>query len=291
MTEHRDAEVVEALAEAGLRPRAIQDVATIRFPGIDRATYRVDLESGEIVKARRLENECTARRLVERRRGLPDGFVPVLAHHKRVVLEQWVRGRIVGNTPASGVVSGAAKLLATLHCVTVFVDEEGSDEDTALWLVKADGWLRALTAAGALDATEANRLRENLKRFDPGRSASGLGHFDFCGENMVLDTSARLRVIDNERVSIGPYGFDLARTWYRWALTPDDWQQFEKSYFAMVAREPATADQEFWRVVVLIQSAYLRLGTTGGHLSVPLDRLRRLAEDTPTSHTAARRNG
>lgn len=288
MTQEWNAEVVEALARAGLRPRAICDVATIRFPGIQRATYRVDLESGEIVKARRLEDEPTARRLAEHRRGLPDAFAPILARHGRVVLEQWVHGRFVGNTPqAAGIVREAAGLLAMLHGMPVFADRDRHDEDTNAWRVKTESWLQALTADGALDAKAADRLRDDLERSDPGRSATGLGHFDFCGENMLLDDSARLRVIDNERVGVGPFGFDLARTRYRWALGEEDWQLFEETYAATVAREAPFSDHEFWRLVVLVQSAHLRLGMVGEHLSVPLDSLRRLAALATAVDTAA----
>ena len=47
-----DAEVVQALDRAGYRARTFEDITTIRLPAFRRATYRIDLDSGETIKAR-----------------------------------------------------------------------------------------------------------------------------------------------------------------------------------------------------------------------------------------------
>lgn len=272
------AELRDALAHAGLRPRAIHEVTTIRFHGIRRGTVRVDLASGARVKARLFADEATARQLVAYRHGLPDAFVRVVSCCGRVVLEEWADGRLLESTPpCPGLVTEAARLMATLHasvCPTVL---EPSEQTTERWCDDASGWLQGLVYAGALARTEARFWSQELRRLDPGRFTVGLGHFDLCGENMLLDASNRLRVFDNERVGPGPFGFDLARTWYRWNLPNVEWLLFQSSYATATARPLPFADHAFWRIVVLLQSASLRARTAPTHLTVPLVRLRQLA--------------
>ncbi len=211
-----DAEVVQALDRAGHRARAFQDVTTIRFPSFRRATYRIDLDSGETIKARCLEDEASAQQLFEIRRGLPSAFVPAFFQHGRVLLERWIPGTVLGTTPperAHLVEAGA--LLATLHATR---DVGEPDDGTGTWRARTERGLRALVESGALETRDADRLERDMAAADPGRAVAGLGHFDFCGENMVIDYSGRMHVFDNERVGRGALGFDLARAWYRWRL-------------------------------------------------------------------------
>lgn len=273
-----EVEVVHALHEASLRAAALVNVTTIRFPTFRRGTYRVDLESGETIKARCLEDESTARRVFETRRDLPDAFTPAFSCHGRVLLEGWIHGRIVGDTPPdTALLVEAGQLLACLHGRETGNSRPADDESTGVWRLKTERGLRTLSDAGALASQEAERLARDLASCDPQRAVSGLGHFDFCGENMAIDKSGRLRVFDNERVGIGPLGFDLARTWYRWNVPPDAWVVFENAYTSASKGAEALAHPGFWRLVVIVQSVCLRLETDRSHWSVPLDMLRRLA--------------
>ncbi len=273
-----DAEVAEALERAGLRVRGWLEVTTIPFPPVRRATYRIDLESGETIKARCLLDESSARRLFEIRRGLPDGFVPAFHHHGRVLLERWVHGEILGPAaPDDARLVEAAVLLGRLHATTMAAEPVGPDDSTHAWRLKTERGLRTLVEARAVEAQEAAQLGRALARADPGRAAAGLGHFDFCGENMVVDHSGQLRVFDNERVGVGPIGFDLARAWYRWGLPAKAWLVFTRAYAATSVVDAPLAHIDFWRVVVLVQSACLRLRVEGSRVSVPIDKLRSLA--------------
>jgi thiamine kinase-like enzyme len=271
-----DAEVVEALAGAGLRALTIHDISTLRFPAYVRATYRVGIDSGETIKARCFAEEEAAQRLFEIRQALPDAFVPAFHRHGRVLLERWVEGRILGSEPPDGHLVPAAALLAELHATTLS-GRLAADDSTHAWRVQTRHRLEALTRANAITSREAEQWGNALARSDPGQTAMRLGHFDFCGENMIVDTAGRLRVFDNERVGTGPVGFDLARTWYRWHLPARDWAVFLHAYEAAAPRNgPARLD--FWKLVVLIQSACLRLEKGERFLAIPLDALRRLPE-------------
>ncbi|HEY6356659.1 MAG TPA: hypothetical protein VIX35_00360, partial [Vicinamibacterales bacterium] len=108
-----------------------------------RATYRVDLESGETIKARCLDDESSARRLFEIRRGLPHAFVPAFHHHGRVLLERWVQGEILGRTaPDDARLVEAAVLLGGLHATRVAAEPAVPDDSTQAWRLRAERGLQ-----------------------------------------------------------------------------------------------------------------------------------------------------
>ena len=276
-----DPDVGAALAEAGLRARGWRDVTTIRFPAYSRAAYRIDIEDGGTIKARCFEDAPAARRAFETRRALPDAFVPAFHCHGRVVLERWVHGKLVGTSPPDAArLVEAAGILAALHGTRVQELMARAGDNTGEWRARAEAGLRALAGQAALTEDAHQTLQADLARHDPVRMVVGVGHFDFCGENMVVDADGRLHVFDNERVSAGPLGFDLARTWYRWALSADAWRTFLHAYGAAPGSGGRAIEElRFWTVVVLVHSACLRLQTDAARLAVPLGRLRELAAD------------
>jgi hypothetical protein len=273
-----DAAIAEALGLAGLRAHAVVEITTIRFPTIRRHTYRVDLDSGETIKARCLEDDGSARRLFEIRQGLPDAFVPAFGCHGRVLLERWAEGRLLREArPRDAHLIEAGGLLAGLHAMRVGRGQAAPNESTNAWRLRTESGLQTLVEAGALDADEADALGRGLVRDDPGHAALGLGHFDFCGENMLVDRAGRLRVFDNERVGVCFLGFDVARTWYRWDLPADAWAVFRKAYTSASGADGPFARLDFWRVAALVQSACLRLQVDPAYLAPPIEKLRRIA--------------
>lgn len=279
MSETYDRDVAAALDFAGLRALTFREVSTIRSLPVRRTVYRIDLESGETIKARRLEDAGIARRLFEVRQDLPDAFVPAFMCHGPVLLERWVDGELLGNTtPADDHLREAGLLLAGLHATpTVAGQPVHRRESTAAWRDEAERAIGAIVDADVLDAAAAATLRRVLLRADPGLATVGLTHLDFCGENMVVDRTGRLRVFDNDRVGIGMLGFDLARTWYRWALEPQAWRCFRAVYVSRMSSAETLETLDFWRIVATAKSAALRLGADRTRVHVPLDRLRLIA--------------
>ena len=273
-------DVTAALSIAGLRARAWQNVTTIRFPALRRATYRIELEDGATIKARCLEDASAAHRAFETRRAAPDAFVPAFLCHGRVLLERWVDGALVGRAmPAEARIVEAAGLLAALHGTHADQHEGTGREPTDGWRTRTEDGLRTLAGRDLLAAGSSRTLGDALERHDPRRAVIGIGHFDFCGENMVVDGHGRLCVFDNERVGPGPLGFDLARAWYRWALPPGAWAAFLEAYRAAPGSAAGAIDElRFWVIAVLVHSACLRLDAGARRLSVPLDRLRELTD-------------
>lgn len=266
-------EVHAALIHAGMRAVAVTNVTSVHFPTYRRATFRVDLDSGETVKARCFADEQAARRQFELRGRLPAEFVPSLAVHARVLLERWITGRNVGTRPTADVVTTAARVLASLHATAAAGTHVMYDARLSHWRERTVAGLRSLREAGLLTATQTDELAQAAGT-EPSRSdVAVVGHFDFCGENMIIDDSDRLHVVDNERVGLGPLGFDLARVWYRWDLPDTSWTRFGHAYAASSARPEPFAHFDFWRIAVLVQSACIRLNSGSNVAAVPVDRL------------------
>jgi hypothetical protein len=284
MNESLDPEVLAALARSGVHPRSFRCISTIRAPEIGRVAYRVDTADGRTIKARRLEDEGTARRLLEILCALPDAFGSVLARHGRVLLEEWVPGEVLGNDPPGQArLSEAGTLLGGLHARPVIGGEPLHQlRETGSHREVAEEALLEVVAAGSLDLPAAGRLRYGMRRLDPGKAIVGLVHFDFCGENMVINPAGRLIVVDNDRMGVDALGFDLARTWYRWALPPAAWEHLQAAYAARLPFEEPVQTLPFWRLVAVARAAALRLRTCPARAGAAVDALRRLSMQVDT---------
>lgn len=276
-------EIALALEHAGLRARSAQALATIDPAGSGRSVYRIELETGGTLKARCLNDEATARRLCEIRRELPAPFAPVRLRVGRVLLEDWIDGKPLGDAcPSADQLAEAGALLAGLHARTTLAGEPLHEpRPTRDWRERTEIDLQRLVAEGALDGPCADRARAALERLDPQRAIFGLVHSDFCGENLLVDGEGRLRVIDNERLRVDVLGFDVARSRYRWSLPPHAWRDFQDAYAAALSFSEPLAALDFWGLVVLVKSAALRVRIDPARAHVPLERLRALAFDGP----------
>jgi thiamine kinase-like enzyme len=279
LNEPLEPEIAIALERAGLRARSVHALARIEPAASGRAVFRIELEAGRRIKARRLDDEATARRLFEIRAELPPAFAPALCRHGRVLLEEWIEGEELADVrPSDAQVSEAGTLLAQLHARETLAGAAlHAWRSTQAWREQSEQGLASLVAGAALDAQAARGIGAALARCDPQRALVGLVHSDFCGENMLIDGAGRLRVIDNERLRVDALGFDVARSWYRWALPTPAWEIFTSSYATgMPFREPLE-NLGFWSVVVVVKSAVLRLRMDPGRAHVPLARLRAMA--------------
>ncbi len=275
------ADVLDALTHAGLRPREADVLSAATAPQGPRTLYRVSLDDGRTVKARRLESEDEAAHHQAIRAGVPAAFAAVLARSGAVLIEEWIEGRsLAAAPPDASLVREAARLLASLHAIP---RADGRDlpcfVSTSGWRSRAEVRLDEVCAAEVLDADAAVVLRNALGALDPGRAEAGVVHLDFCGENMVVDREGRLRAIDNELVRIDASGFDLARTRYRWALDDAAWRAFEDAYAGAGRGRAAFAHLRFWRIVSTVLSAAYRLRTSHLDRFGPAESLRRLASE------------
>jgi hypothetical protein len=287
----RDAEVLAALERNGLRARALQDITALGLAAGERRTFRVVLADGRTVKARRLPDEATAERLMAVRSELPPAFARVLSRDRRVLIEEWVAGAPLGaSCPSNALLDEASSILASLHARTHVVGEPvGDRRSTAHRRAVCERELGEIASAGGLDGRRILALRVALERLDPGRALHGLAHNDFCGENMVVDASGALRVIDNERLEIDALGYDLGRTWYRWALPKPAWERFRAAYAARAASPEPLESLAFWNLAAAVKSAAIRLRADRMQARAPLALLERMAAAGDARAVAAER--
>jgi aminoglycoside phosphotransferase len=266
-------EVEEALERLGLRARRLVAISRADGRKHGRRVYRVELTDGRTIKARRLESEEAARRLVALRAAIEPAFAPVLDRHGPVLLEAWIEGVPLAERDTEARAAEAGALLARLHA-SAEARPSGA-VPTRPWREGAAAELAALGDAHALGADEVATLAAELRRHDPGSVPTVLIHGDFCGENMVIDGAGRLRVIDNEWLAIAPRGFDLGRTFSRWPMSDAAWQRLVAGY-----RSAARVDHgplAFWKIVAALKSAHIRLRATPERLEFSLGLLRRFA--------------
>ncbi len=80
---------------------------------------------------------------------------------------------------------------------------------------------------GLLTRDEGGRL---IALGAPVRARSGLTHGDVCPENLVLTPAGSLVAIDEERLALRPFAYDLARSVNRWPLDAALERAFLKGY-------------------------------------------------------------
>ncbi len=241
-------EVREALERHGAGSWQLEPISGLGESKGRRWAFRARAPDGGSVKARHLETPEEARALCVLRAGLEPAFAPVLACHGAVVIEEWVEGE----PPAPGAEDWAAQagaLLGRLHARPAEGFAAGAGP--RLWLDTAHRDLAVLCDGGWLGVAEAEGLRARLDVADLGE-AMALIHRDFCAENMIIDVQGRLRVIDNEWLTLGPPAFDLGRTRHRWPLTAAGWERFLDGYRAE-AGEPEQL--ELWTLVATLFGA------------------------------------
>ena len=267
-------EIEETLAREGMESVAIVPVSPQRDRTRGRIAYRVELETGRRVKARCLESEHTARDLRASRASLEEAFVRVIAQHGRVLLEEWVDGLVLGDLVQGAPTCRAGEagaLLARLHatppCTQLLLP-------TYDWLGLARVELGSLGRDGILAAAEGARLDAELAAHDPAKDPLVQVHLDFCGDNMAIDSSGRLRVFDNEWFRLEPAGLDLGRTYARWPMTEDHWDRFCRSYLDAGGCDPGPL--RFWQVAATLWSVALRRKRDPSALQRPLEALRSL---------------
>jgi len=267
-------EIEEALDREGLRPRRSVLISPPDEHKRGRCAYRVELEDGRSIKARWLESAEAASRLFELRAGLEAAFAPATAHHGRVLLEAWIEGVPLSEIDSEARVEEAGSLLGRLHSIEVAATPP--TVGTLEWRERARAELEILGEDGKLGLSEVARLDAELERWDPGTARLACVHRDFCAKNMLVDASGRLRVVDNEWFTIDPAGFDLGRTFTRWPMSDGGWERFLRAYRATARVDPGPLP--FWKIVVALWTARIRLNRAPERLAGPLGLLRRFAE-------------
>jgi hypothetical protein len=250
-----------AIGEQALAWTAIGTSAA-RRPG--RATYRVELASGRVVKVRRTGDARRVARAAAILEAVGDPRMPwPLLVSGGVTVDAWVEGS-PNARPAQG-----GDLLGSLHAV------ESRPRSTAMHAGLVGRYLD-----GRLSRAAARRLVASVERGLPARADWGITHRDLCGDNLVVAADGGVVAIDNENVRRGHLDFDVARSWYRWSLSGRGQTDFLRAYGAW--RDPARDPREVhaWRITAVARSVHVRRRSAAAS-ATPLLVLERLLDDRP----------
>lgn len=274
-------------AWAGRPVVALEKVSSLAAPRHKAAAFRARLADGRVVKVRVLRDAPTADRVV----GVLDrlshpAFPRVLAQDGRMLVLEWIEGRVLGGgrVPAP-LLRPAAELLAVLHRTPL--SEASPFEPFARFthvdlprrLEERPGrFIRRLVDAGSLEAETGVRLEQTLCALAPKAPAIGVVHGDLCGENLVVDATGRVRSIDNEALGVDALDGDLARSLYRWSLPEEGRAGLLDAYAEYRPIESFLAHQGYWSAVACLASAAHRVGAPPEVARVPLQHLERLLE-------------
>jgi len=237
-----------------------------------RSALRIDLEDGTTVKVRRLESAEAAMGLVRAREALDATYSRVLGWSGAAIVEEWIAGTPLDELGADGSHTAAAGLvLGRLHAARGHGEESAA---TTPFCEAALADLQSCVSEGVLDPDEHQGLVALVHASDPGRTALTLTHRDFCAENILVEESGTLRVVDNEWFAVGPPGFDLGRTRARWPMSADSWARFLAAYRTVSAIDDLSL--RFWSVAAAAWTLRLRLGREPASFEQPLCLLRSL---------------
>jgi len=278
--------------------------------GLGRATFRLVLASGRVVKGRRLDALADALRIRAVVTALARPELPrILGQHGNALLEEWIEGKTIAPGTRTGRARGdrhgdcdpaflerCGRLLGAIHATPVpdgFSD--GSSWARRAWDPEAHRsrleWsVGELIQAGALSSTTAVEVRAVAGAHLPREVPIGFVHRDFCAENLVRGRGCGDApfVVDSGSVGIDALDLDLARTWYRWPLRAADRQAFEKGYREHRDPSPYVAHFPFWVIAVLTDAALFRIRARAARANVPLRRLERLVTEMRRGHIAPR---
>lgn len=253
-------------------------VTTIRWLGSPRASYRVALADGRVLKGRRLRTPDDVLRVASISSLLDPGrFPPVLASRGCALLTPWISGRPLSPdawTPEQLNVCG--RVMATMHGIRIPPDVASLQPRGLQWTERLDRWLGELVSAGAVDVAEAREIASLATLSAPATTSTAVCHTDFCGDNIVTTLDGDLWVVDNEGLSLDAPEFDLARTWYRWPLTPAQQRAYADGYGAHGHSARFEAHFLHWALLAVLDSAAYRTRAGIAAARVPLARLAEL---------------
>lgn len=253
-------------------------VTTIRWAGARRASFRLVLADGQILKGRRLNAPEDVARVVHLSSLLdPRYFPPVLAHRGSALLTRWISGQPL--PPAEwtpGDLRVAAGLQTSLHRLPVSPDLAARPFAAAPWTERLDRWLGELVAHGALALRVSGEIARQVVDSAPDTVHLGVCHTDFCADNIVAPEAGGICVVDNEGLCLDAPEFDLARTWYRWPMTATQQRAYGDGYAARDHAARFGAHFLHWALLAVLDSAAYRVRVGHAGARIPLDRLAEL---------------
>jgi Ser/Thr protein kinase RdoA (MazF antagonist) len=274
-------ELTRLVDRQGLRVSRIVPVTSVASPIADRAAFRVELEDGTSIKARRFKSADGAaaqQRLLGRWSGA--GFPAILAADGRAMLLEWVDGESFAARPrAASAFQACGELLGRLHTFSPVGGDGGPASAVADWRTRVLDWTRRLRERDLLSAGEAASTISLLDATAPAVVEIGPAHLDFSAANLILDRNGKPVAIDNETIALAPLDLDLAICESRWPMQP--WQRaaFELGYERHRELDGYRRARPFWHLCYLTRRAALKSRRPGDAYVGAIEALRALLDE------------
>ena len=243
------------------------------------SVFRLKFEDGRIQKGVRLASAKRTRQVVYIHEMLDHPSIPPLVGHRGAAfLQPWIPGASLTEGPwSSEVVRGCGELQGYIHSVAVpegspFADRHGKFEE---WTDDVTANLIFLEESAVMGTDELDAIRE-ATRLVPEQIAMGFIHKDLCAENLVQGLEGRMSVIDNESFTVGPYAYDLARTWYRWSMPAKQRMEYLEAYAEHRSPQDCVSGFPYWALVALLKVVVFRLNLDTVQAERPIQCLRLL---------------
>lgn len=266
------AALVSALGSPVMR---VEPITTL--PADGRQTFRFWLADGRCLKGRRFKSATRAETVWRILTVANVGFLGhAVAHRGDAIVEEWIEGHpLVHGQVNDRLMREAGRLLGTLHSIPPPPTGDLGFEplDAGAWLRKSTASLQALQEARLIPAARVRMLLEAMTTQMPATVRTGTIHRDLCPENLIADTSRRLISVDNGTMSVGSIEYDLCRVWYRWPMTARERTVFNEGYRELGEAGDVGAPAPFWALVVILNSARVRLGVSSERAAAALSRL------------------
>ncbi len=264
------------------------EITALRTASVRRQTLKLRFENGSLAKGRLLGRSSDAPKLLKRLCEAQAGrFSQILSQHDDAWLEEWIPGTPLDRlNPPPPLLFECGQMLGKIHCVDGTPVEPPHEHTNGL--VRLVEQLEQLRQRGVLSGTDCQRLWALAQSNYPAEAQMGIIHRDFCAENLVLH-QGQPYCIDNVQISVGALDEDLARTRYRWPMSLAAWERFMAGYESH--RSSATYRQHalYWNILVLASAAGFRFRAQADDPWCPLEKLRRLIFERPSTAMAPQR--
>jgi Phosphotransferase enzyme family len=266
-------DIAALLAALPARVVRVTPVTSLSARHSQRATFRIDLDDGAALKARRFDSAFEAERFARLTRHAGHPQVPAAtAQRGAAAIEPWIEGKsLAGQAIAPDEIHELGALLGAIHVAPPPARSEG---ELALAHSEREGRLAAniqrLVALKCID--DGERIR-SAAGATPIEFEVGLIHGDFCPDNFVRTTENRIVAVDNETLRFEALDYDLARTWYRWPMDGAQASAFLDGYRTRRSPETFLRNFPYWAICALVDSAVFRAGAGIAGVDAVLQRL------------------
>lgn len=272
-------DLFELISEEPSEVTDIEELPSLAPDDLRTASIRIDFADGRTLKGCRTPTPAHALRIVDLCESFSPGLIAgVYRRRGRVLLEQWVEGESLEESVPSLIdVQIAGELLGKIHSM----ESHGADPPylptVAQRLERVRTDLDRLCIRSLLSETQSEVAEALCASSTPETYSTGIIHGDF-GPHSVVNDGTRLIAIGHARLGIEALDFDLARTWYRWPMTPDQQIAFLDGYGTQ--RDAGSFQKHFcfWAISVLTRSAISHVSQHTGCEDRSLNRLRSILE-------------